>query len=113
MKVNFITYILQSMNDHMFYVGYTTNLKKRLEEHNSGKVKSTKDRSPLRVVYYEVCYNQADALLRGEMHIKPQNVKNVALDVLRHRLILNYRGEAEGISKDDIVKEIISKVKIP
>ena len=56
---------------------------------------------------------KADALLRGEMHIKPQNVKNVALDVLRHRLILNYRGEAEGISKDDIVKEIISKVKIP
>ena len=69
MKVNFITYILQSMNDHMFYVGYTTNLKKRLEEHNSGKVKSTKDRSPLRVVYYEVCYNQADALHR-EKYLK-------------------------------------------
>ncbi len=56
---------------------------------------------------------KADALLNGDVYIKPQHVKNIALDVLRHRLILNYRGEAENINRDDIIKEIISKVRIP
>ena len=56
---------------------------------------------------------KADALLKGQTTIKPQNIKNVALDVLGHRVILNYRGEAEGIKPIDVVKEIISKVRIP
>jgi len=73
------------MNDHMFYVGYTTNLKKRLEEHNSGKVKSTKDRSPLRVVYYEVCYNQADALHR-EKYLKSSYGKRYIKNRLKNYL---------------------------
>ena len=47
------------------------------------------------------------------MFIKPQNVKNVALSALSHRIILNYRGEAEGIVTGDVIKEIISKVGIP
>jgi len=56
---------------------------------------------------------KADAVLNGQMFIKPQNVKNVALSALSHRIILNYRGEAEGIVTEDIIKEIISKVGIP
>jgi MoxR-like ATPase len=56
---------------------------------------------------------KADAVLNGQMFIKPQNVKNVALSALSHRIILNYRGEAEGIVTGDVIKEIISKVGIP
>ncbi|MDP6599886.1 MAG: MoxR family ATPase [Candidatus Woesearchaeota archaeon] len=56
---------------------------------------------------------KADAVLNGQMFIKPQNVKNVALSALSHRIILNYRGEAEGIVTEDVIKEIISKVGIP
>ncbi len=55
---------------------------------------------------------KADAMLNGKSHITPQNVKNVAYDVLRHRLLLNYRGQAEGIKTDDIIAEILSKVPI-
>ncbi|MBK6912296.1 MAG: GIY-YIG nuclease family protein [Ignavibacteriales bacterium] len=36
MKTNYITYVLKSKLDSNFYVGYTTNLKQRLDEHNSG-----------------------------------------------------------------------------
>jgi len=57
--------------------------------------------------------SKADALLKGDAYIKPQHVKDVALDVLRHRLILNYTGQAEGIKSEDIISEILSKVPIP
>ena len=56
---------------------------------------------------------KADALMRGDAYIRPQHVKNVALDVLRHRIILNYTGQAEGIKSDAIINEILSKVPIP
>ena len=56
---------------------------------------------------------KADALLKGETYIKPQHVKNIAFDVLRHRIILNYTGQAEGVKIEDIISEILSKVPIP
>ena len=69
MKMNYITYVLQREADNNFYVGFTINLRKRFLEHNTGKVKSTANRIPLRVVYYEVCFNQKDALHR-EKYLK-------------------------------------------
>lgn len=56
---------------------------------------------------------KADALMKGDTYIRPQHVKNVAFDVLRHRIILNYTGQAEGIKTDTIISEILSKVPIP
>ena len=57
--------------------------------------------------------SKADTLLNGNNYVTPQNVKNVAYEVLRHRIILNYEGEADNIDKDDIIKEILSKVPLP
>jgi MoxR-like ATPase len=56
---------------------------------------------------------KADALVKGQTHVSPQNVKNVAIDVLRHRIKLNYRAQIDGVTEEDIINEIISKVKIP
>jgi len=56
---------------------------------------------------------KADAFLRGKDYITPNNIKNVAYDVLRHRILLNYKADAEGIKTEDIIKEILHKVKIP
>jgi MoxR-like ATPase len=56
---------------------------------------------------------RADAFLRGDESVTPQNVKNVAHDVLRHRILLNYAGQAENIDTDKMIDEILSKVKIP
>jgi len=56
---------------------------------------------------------KADAVLKGQDAITPQNVKNVAHDVLRHRILLNYEGQAENIDSDKIIDEILSKVEVP
>jgi len=49
----FYAYILQSEKDGRYYYGSTSDLKKRLKYHNSGKVRSTKHRRPLKLVYFE------------------------------------------------------------
>ena len=61
--------MFQSERDGNFYVGYTANLKIRLQMHNDGKVKSTENRRPLKLIYYEACLNQQDALHR-EKYLK-------------------------------------------
>lgn len=55
---------------------------------------------------------KADAVLKGHKFITPSHVKNVAYEVLRHRILLNYRGRAEGLDTDDVVKEILAKVPL-
>ncbi len=65
----YYVYVLQSEKDNKKYVGYTNNLTKRFEQHNEGKVLSTKGRRPLRLVYFEGCLSQKDALKR-EKYLK-------------------------------------------
>ncbi len=49
----YIVYILKSLKDNNFYIGCTSNLNKRVSEHNSGKVQSTKHRKPLNLIFKE------------------------------------------------------------
>lgn len=65
----YYVYVLQSLKDSMFYVGFTHNIKKRSNEHNNGKVESTKNRRPLKLIYWEGCLNQKDATNR-EKYLK-------------------------------------------
>ena len=67
-------YILQSEKDNLWYTGYTSDLKNRLILHNSGKVESTKNRQPLKLIYFEGCLNQQDAT-RREKYLKSGNGK--------------------------------------
>ena len=60
----FYTYVLLSDKDNDFYIGFTNDLKMRFDEHQKGFVASTKRRRPLRLVYYEACLNQNDAVKR-------------------------------------------------
>ena len=57
------------MKGEKFYVGFTKNLKRRIQEHNHGKVCSTKYRRPFELVYFEGCRNIDDALHR-EKYLK-------------------------------------------
>jgi len=70
----FYTYVLQSGSDDKFYTGYTTDLKLRFEQHQKGRVESTKNRLPLKLIYYEACLSQEDAL-RRERYLKTYNGK--------------------------------------
>lgn len=75
----FYTYVLLSEKDNNMYTGYTNNLKLRLEQHQLGRVRSTKDRRPLRLVYFEACLNQQDATHREKYlktHLGKMFIKN-------------------------------------
>ena len=65
----FYTYVLFSLKDKKMYTGYTSDLDLRLVQHNKGNVVSTKDRRPLKLIYYEACLNQSNALKR-EKYLK-------------------------------------------
>jgi putative endonuclease len=62
------------MKDMGFYTGFTKNLKLRFEQHNKGVVESTKDRGPLKLIYYEACLNSNDATKR-EKYLKSYHGK--------------------------------------
>jgi len=62
-------YVLQSLKDGDFYVGYTKEINQRLKKHFQGKVPSTKNRRPLKFKYAEICNNTKDAIHR-EQYLK-------------------------------------------
>ena len=60
----FYVYILFSFRDRKLYIGYTENLDVRVKEHLQGKVRATKGRLPLVLIYYEAFTNRKDAKAR-------------------------------------------------
>ena len=70
----YYVYVLFSEKDQLFYTGYTCDLKRRLQEHNDGKVISTCYRRPLKLIYFEGCLTQHDAT-RREKYMKSGNGK--------------------------------------
>ena len=60
----YYVYLLQSEKTEKFYVGFTSNLKRRLNEHNAGQVKSTKPNIPYKLIYFEAFRSKKDALSR-------------------------------------------------
>lgn len=65
----YYVYILESKKDGFLYTGCTHDLKNRLQEHNNGKVFSTKSRLPIKLIYYEMCLSKKDAYAR-EKYLK-------------------------------------------
>lgn len=63
------TYVIHSKKDGKWYTGAASDLRKRFNEHNEGKVMSTKGRGPFDLIYYEACLNREDAFAR-EKYLK-------------------------------------------
>jgi putative endonuclease len=78
-------YVLHSLKDKHFYTGFTENLDRRITEHLSGYVKSTKSRLPMRLVYYEAYINEKDAKGR-EVFLKSGSGKRYLNKQLKHYL---------------------------
>ena len=57
--------------------------------------------------------SKAEALIQGSNYVTPKHVRIVAHDIMRHRMLLNYEGQAENIKTDNIITEILEKVPIP
>jgi len=60
-----------------------------------------------RASQYLILAGKARALLKGRYHVSTEDIRNVALPVLRHRIVTNFNAEAEGIRSDTIVKKLM------
>jgi MoxR-like ATPase len=56
---------------------------------------------------------KAHAFLQGRAYVTPDDVKALALDILRHRVILTYRADADGIGPDELLRRILEAVQVP
>jgi putative endonuclease len=65
----YYNYVLRSLKDKNYYIGYTANLKKRLKDHKEGEVKSTRYRRPFTLVYCEISFDKESAIHR-EKYLK-------------------------------------------
>jgi len=96
----YYAYILQSLKDHKFYYGFTNNLKSRIEQHNKGRVESTKYRRPLKLIYFEGCLNKEDALKR-EKYFKTYYGRMY----LKKRLLNSYSTGQVGTGNNKLVRK--------
>ncbi|MEX2353605.1 MAG: AAA family ATPase [Gammaproteobacteria bacterium] len=68
--------------------------------------------SPRATITLDRCA-RAHAWLDGRDYVVPEDIQNLAFDVMRHRLILNYEAEADGITTNKVISELISRVAVP
>jgi putative endonuclease len=81
----FYVYVLKSQMDGNLYIGYTTNLKNRLQKHQNGEVLSTSPRRPFELIFYEGYKNMEDAK-RREGYLKTSKGKSSLRMMLRDSL---------------------------
>ena len=68
--------------------------------------------SPRASIYLNMAA-RANALLHGRAYATPQDIKEIAYDVLRHRIILTYEAEAEEQKSEDIIAKILNEIPVP
>ncbi len=68
--------------------------------------------SPRASIYLSIAA-RAHAFLRGRPYVTPEDVKAIAMDVLRHRVIITYEAEAEELTSEDVVQRILDSVEVP
>jgi MoxR-like ATPase len=68
--------------------------------------------SPRATIALDRCA-RAKAWLAQRDYVTPEDIQDLAFDVLRHRLILSYEAEAEGITTDDFIKQLIARIAVP
>jgi MoxR-like ATPase len=56
---------------------------------------------------------KANAFLNGRDYVVPNDVKTLAIDILRHRILLSYEAEAEGVTTEDIIHQLLDKLPVP
>jgi len=67
----------------------------------------------LRAAQNLILGSKARALLDGRAHVTPADIRALAFPVLRHRILLSYRAEAEGLTVEKIIEQVLDHVKSP
>ncbi|MBP6930118.1 GIY-YIG nuclease family protein [Patescibacteria group bacterium] len=81
----YCVYVLLSLKDSRFYIGSTSDLTKRFQAHRKGMVDATKNRLPLRLIFYEAYLNKYDAI-RREDYLKSSKGKQTLRNMLKEFL---------------------------
>jgi len=68
--------------------------------------------SPRASIYLNIA-SRAHAFIRGRGYVTPEDVKEIGMDVLRHRIIVTYEAEAEEMTSEDIVKRVFDEIEVP
>jgi len=84
----FYAYVLRSLKDKELYVGSTNDLKNRLSEHNSGLVRSTKSRTPFKLVYYEAFLSEKEARYREKRLKYRGQARRQLLERIKESIVL-------------------------
>jgi len=84
----FFVYVLLSLKDHKFYIGFTNDLERRIKEHEQGKNISTNSRLPVKLIYFEGHLSKEDAL-RRESYFKTTKGKTTLRQILKEYLNSN------------------------
>jgi putative endonuclease len=92
----YYTYILLSKKDGLFYIGFTSNIERRVKEHNSGSTISTKGRRPLELIYYEAFLNRDDALRREDYFKTTKGKRTLRLMLREYIKTSNYSHYHDG-----------------
>ena len=67
----------------------------------------------VRAAQYLILGGKARAVTQGRYHVNFDDVRALANPVLRHRILLNFQAESEGITSDQIVEQLLEKVPVP
>ena len=81
----FYVYLLHSISDNRFYIGFSTDLRKRVSEHKRGASFATKSRGPWKLIYYEAYTEREDAEGR-EKYLKSGAGRRLLRSQLKHYL---------------------------
>ena len=103
-------YIDPKINDYIINIIFSTREPKNL---GIGVERYIAYGASPRASIYLNLISKAYAFMQGRGFVVPQDVKTMAFDVLRHRIILTFEAEAEGLSTDDVLKKILDQVEVP
>jgi len=103
-------YVDDQIKDYVIKIVLSTRIGERLQPELRKLVRC--GASPRATINLTLA-GRAHALMQGRAHVIPDDIKAIALDVLRHRILLTYEAEAEEITTDSLVEKILSKVPVP
>jgi MoxR-like ATPase len=103
-------YMTESLEDYLLQIVLATRNPAAYGEDLAGWLQY--GASPRASIGLDRCA-RAKAWLQQRDFVSPEDIQEIAYDILRHRLILSYEAEAEGITTDHFIKELISRIAVP
>ena len=109
-KVTDSIYIEDSIKDYIVSLVLSTRNSTSTESKIKGMIRC--GASPRATINF-ILASKATAFINGRGYVIPNDVKTVAHDILRHRILLTYEAEAEQITSEDIIEQILNSVDVP